>query len=126
MLGNEEFKNKYLGVFSMSSEYEKAQLLWLWYDYHTEIFDASLWSAKPSMSDETMTVLVSHSAISESYKNARRARDFIYEAARKKNIAISTMQTAKNDNYRSSHKMKDRLDIYLGLSEIGKFNFIEE
>lgn len=64
------FKNEYLGEFHQDEEYEKAQMLWLWYDYHTETFDRKLWSVKPSIYDETMVILTSRSAQKESDMHA--------------------------------------------------------
>ncbi|MEK4025429.1 hypothetical protein [Sporosarcina sp. FSL W7-1283] len=121
-----EFKNEYLGYFHQDDDYEKAQLLWLWYDYHTEIFDRSLWSAKPSRNDESMVVLASSLAHAESNRNAMKIRNDMYEIAKSYNISHDVMHKAKTDNYRNSCKMKVRMDTYLKLYDLGKLNFINE
>lgn len=120
------FKNEYLGEFYQGEEHEKAQLLWLWYDYHTEIFDRGLWSAKPFRYDETMVVLTSRLAQKESDMHVWRVRTHIYEVAKNLNISSEIMNRAKIDSYRSPCKMQDRIDAYLELNAIGEFDFISE
>ncbi|PKR82456.1 hypothetical protein [Heyndrickxia camelliae] len=53
------FKQEYIYEWSQDDSYEKAQLLWLWYDYHTEMYDRELWSQYPAQNDETMVMLSS-------------------------------------------------------------------
>ncbi|MEK4025430.1 hypothetical protein [Sporosarcina sp. FSL W7-1283] len=115
-----EFKNEYLGEFYQDEEYEKAQLLWLWYDYHTEVFDRSLWSAR----DETAVTLTTPLAHSESNRNAMKIREYMYEVARRYNISSSAMHKAKTDGYRNACKMQNRMDTYLALDRLEEFNFI--
>lgn len=114
-----KFKNEYLGYFHRDGEYEKAQLLWLWYDYHTEVFDRSLWSARPSKSDETMVALMTPLAHAESNKNAMKVRKYMYEVAKRYNISLAAMHKAKVDGYRSVCEMQVRMDIYLKLDKSG-------
>lgn len=120
-----KFKNEYLGYFQPDEEYEKAQLLWLWYDYHTEVFDRSLWGSRPSISDATMAALTTPLSHSKSSRNARKMRELIYAVSKEYNISEKTMREAKNDNYRNIHKIQSRMSIYLELEELKRFNFIE-
>lgn len=120
------FKKEFLGEWYQDDEYEKAQLLWLWYDYQTEIFDRSLWSARPSKYDETMVTLTTPLAHAESNRNAMTTRSSMYEIARGYNISSEIMHKAKTDSYRNNCKMQVRLDTYSKLEELGEFMFINE
>jgi hypothetical protein len=119
-----EFESAYLGDWYQDKEYEQAQLLWLWYDYYTEVFDRSLWSARPSRYDETMVTLTSPLAHSESNKNAMKIRNHMYEVAREYGISTEAMHKAKTDSYRNACKMQVRMDTYLELDKLGEFSFI--
>lgn len=119
-----DFQREYLCEWIQNDEYEKAELLWLWYDYHTEVYDRGLWSQRPSKYDETMVMLESHDARRLSNQNAIKLKQYIYEVAKKFNISDRIMQDSKNDNYRYATKIQKRIDDFLELDRQGKFKFI--
>lgn len=119
-----DFKSDYLGIWVKDDEYDKAQLLWLWYDYHTEIYDRSLWGTAPSRHDETMVVFRSYESQSLASKNAAEIRRKIYNIAKYYNISNETMMNTKNDSFRGRMKIQVRLDMYEEYNKQGKFSFI--
>lgn len=126
-LGREDkllFTQKYL--FQVSEEYEKAELLWLWYDYHTEIYDQGLWSQYPAPNDETMVILRSPEARKLSNQNALRVKNYMLEVARKHNLSDDIINQTKNSSYRCTVKIQKRIDEYIELDKQGKFQFINK
>lgn len=116
--------NEYLGNWTDDDEYNKAQLLWLWYDYYTETYDRSLWGTVPSKHDETMVVFKSCEARCLANKNAERVRKEIYAVAEQCNINNEVMMKAKNDSFRGRMKMQGRLETFVEYEKQGKFSFI--
>lgn len=121
-----EFKNEYLGSWMLDYKYEKAQLIWLWYDYYTEIYDRALWGTTAFKYDETMVVFKSYEAHSLSNKNAHKLRKEIYRIALYCNIDHETMSEAKSDSFRGSPKMQNRLETFLEYRTQNKFAFMFE
>lgn len=121
-----DFRTEYLYEWVHDEDYEKAELLWLWYDYYTEIYDRGLWSQYHSKNDETMVLLGSPEARKLSNQNAARIRQYIYSVARHFNISDRIMFDTKNDNYRYATKMQKRIDDFIELNNQGKFKFIYE
>jgi len=118
------FKQEYFHYFEHDDKYDKAQLLWLWYDYYTEMYDRTLWSQRPSPYDETMVILDSHEARSLSNRNAGELRKKIAEIARYYEIDNDTLNRAKSDSFRNRPKMNKRIEEYLQYDKLGKLNFI--
>lgn len=119
-----DFRNECLGSWIVDEEYEKAQLLWLWYDYYTEVYDRSLWGTVPSKHDDTIVVFKSFEAQALSDKNAQKTRKEIYGVAEHYNISHQEMQKAKIDGFRSRTKMQRRIDAFLEYEKLGKFDFM--
>jgi hypothetical protein len=124
--GSEEvnFKSYYLN--NEWAAYDKAELLWLWYDYYTEIYDRGLWSQHTSEYDDTLVVLTDPEAIKMSNQNAQRVKKYIYDIARSYNISDKIMFDMKNDNYRMVTKMQKRIDDFIEFDNKGEFKFIYE
>lgn len=118
------FQKEYLGEWEQNESYEKAQLLWLWYDYHTEKYDQGLWSTCPAPDDETMVMLASPSAVRMSNQNALIIRGYMQQVAKHYLISNDEIQKAKLDRFRSMSKMSKRIADYIHLDEQGKFEFI--
>ncbi|MEK4824596.1 hypothetical protein NSS71_08555 [Niallia sp. FSL W8-0951] len=119
-----DYKREYFCEWMKDEKYEKALLLWLWYDYQTETYDLSLWGIMPSKFDETMVVFNNYEAKKLSSINAERVRREMNSIADKHEIDYETMILAKNDSFRGRMKMQARLELYLEYEKMGKFNFI--
>ena len=118
-----DYKREYFCEWMKDEKYEKAQLLWRWYDYQTETYDLSLWGIMPSKFDETMVVFNNYEAKKLSSINAGRVRREMNSIADKNKIDYETMILAKNDSFRGRMKMQARLELYLEYEKMGKFNF---
>jgi hypothetical protein len=120
------FENQYLFEWQRDENYEKAELLWLWYDYHTEMYDRGLWSKCPSPNDDTMVILASPEARKLSNQNATRVRNYMLNIARNYCLSDEVIHSAKMSSYRSKSKMQKRIDDFEELDSQGKFKFIYE
>lgn len=102
----------------------KAELLWLWYDYHTEMYDQSLPSF-PSRHDEG-SVIVREDYRHFSNRNAIKMRTLISHIAKLYNISEDEMEAEKR--YRNGSNTKRRLENYEWLknNKPKEFTFIED
>ncbi|PLR72238.1 hypothetical protein [Bacillus sp. UMB0728] len=120
------FKQEYISEWVQDDAYEKAELLWLWYDYQTEIYDRSLWGQRPAPDDETMVILTSPEARGLSNKNALKYRRLLLQVASCFNISDEILHNTKNNSYRNKSRMSKRIEDYLYLEKLGEFDFIKE
>lgn len=119
-----DYKMHYL--FEVNEIYRKAELLWLWYDYQTEIYDQGLWSTYPSPHDETMVLHRLPEARKLSSQNAYKIRNMMMDIAKHYSVPDEEMQAAKNNLNKIRSKMSKKIEDYLYLKERGEFKFIED
>lgn len=119
------FEREYLNAWQEKDEaYTKAEMLWLWYDYQTEIFDRSLLSAFPDKLDDTMVTF--HSPLDHSLagRNAASVRKEIMDIARFYKIPDEVLQQVKMSMERMRSTMQSRIVQFVACDALGYFDFI--
>lgn len=86
----------------------KVELLWLWYDYHTERFDQFL-GGIPSPNDEGSIIVVGHHR-GLSNKHAHSLQKQIYAIADYYGIAKEAMSEERR--YRNRQTTRRRIELY--------------
>ncbi|WP_350253628.1 hypothetical protein [Bacillus halotolerans] len=110
-------------------KYEKsdtADLLWLWYDYHTEVFDRSLPSTIPSPNDKTAVIPTRFPYTIWSYENAQKLKNEIYWIAKDQGVTAREIFQAENSQSRERGSSQNRIDLFLELDKKGQFEFIKK
>lgn len=84
--------------YGESRERKIARLLWLWYDYHTEIHDRTFPYVEGQYG-EAMILDRTYKSISNAYAGAMMRQ--IWNVANNNGVWSKHMTEAKNDNYRN-------------------------
>ncbi|MCY9011436.1 hypothetical protein MOE50_21045 [Bacillus inaquosorum] len=116
------FQREYLGY----SIHNTADMLWLWYDYHTEIFDRSLPYTVTAPNDETAVIPTRLPYTSWSYNNAQKLLNDIYWIAKAHGVTAEEMFRAKMSEVRGRSSSQDRIDLFLKLDKKGQLEFIKD
>lgn len=92
----------------MNSNLNKVELLWLWYDYHTEKYDQQL-SNIPSPNDEGAVIVIGENRhLSE--KHARSLHREIHDVAKFYEVPVELMASEKK--YRLKETTRYRMEKY--------------
>ncbi|MGF9745719.1 hypothetical protein ABEX05_00335 [Bacillus velezensis] len=116
------FKREYLGYCINNT----ADMLWLWYDYYTEIFDRSLPYTVTAPDDETGVIPIQFPYTSWSYNNAQKLLNDIYWVAKVHGVSAEEMFRAKMSEVRGKSSSQNRIDLFLKLDKKGQFEFIKD
>ncbi|MFP2985355.1 hypothetical protein KM776_11115 [Bacillus velezensis] len=116
------FQREYLGYCINNT----ADMLWLWYDYHTEIFDRSLPYTVVAPDDETTAIPTRFPYTSWSNNNAQKLLNDIYWIANAHGVSAEEMFRAKMSEVRGKSSSQDRIDLFLKLDKKGQFEFIKD
>ncbi|WP_437132732.1 hypothetical protein [Bacillus atrophaeus] len=116
------FQQEYLGYCIHNT----ADMLWLWYDYHTEIFDRSFPYTVAAPDDETAVIPTRFPYTSWSYNNAQKLLKDIYWIAKAHGVSSEEMFRAKMSEVRGRSSSQDRIDLFLKLDKKGQFEFIKK
>lgn len=115
------FQREYLGYYIHNT----ADMLWLWYDYHTEIFDRSLPYTVATPGDETGVIPTRFPYTIWSHNNAQKLLNDIYGIAKAHGVSAEEMFRAKMSEVRGRSSSQDRIDLFLNLDKKGQFEFIK-
>lgn len=121
------FKRDYLNEFIHPIEkekLEKVQALWLWYDFHTEMYDRNLGETVPSKNDETAVIPIHPKDKSLSMKYAGMLREQMTSIAKHHNIDLELLHSGRRDVFRREHNMAGRINMYMQYAELGRMDFI--
>ncbi|MGG0943442.1 hypothetical protein ABE143_14455 [Bacillus subtilis] len=117
------FQREYLGYYIHNT----ADMLWLWYDYHTEIFDRSLPYTVATPDDETAVIQTRFPYTIWSYNNAQKLLKDIYWIAKTHEVSAEEMFQAKmSEVVRGRSSSQNRIDLFLELDKKGQFKFIKD
>ena len=111
-------------IFYTDEEFKKAELLWLWYDYKTEMYNRFL-GGVPSEHDKTKT-MVHENLKSLSVKYMRNSMYVLISIARKYGISNIVLDEAELDSYRIRSNAQKRVDEYLIREADGEMQFIHD
>ncbi|MCY7767992.1 hypothetical protein [Bacillus inaquosorum] len=116
------FQREYLGYCIHNT----ADMLWLWYDYHTEIFDRSLPYTVAATHDKTAVIPTRFPYTIWSYNNAQKLLKDIYWIAKAHEVSAEEMFQAKMSEIRGRSSSQNRIDLFLELDKKGQFKFIKD
>lgn len=120
---SEEFKTEYQHAIEDPNDL-KAELLWLWYDYHTEIYDRSLPSCTyPFKGDPTMSMATNPDDRALSGRYSASVKEQLRIVANYYKIPDLSVQRARNNNERMNARMQHRLDVFEALNRRSAFKF---